>query len=84
MQMGSDASSAAIVMAVADMGNRLGISTIAEGVETTQQLEAVQACGFTATQGYLFSRPLSAEDLKVAMAVWETENVFVTQSKAAA
>jgi len=84
MQMGTDASSAAIVMAVADMGHRLGISTIAEGVETPQQLEAVQACGFTATQGYLFSRPLSADDLKVSMVAWASEKVLVKQIKAAA
>lgn len=84
MQMGTDASSAAIVSAVADIGNRLGIMTIAEGVETTEQLEAVRACGFTATQGYLFSRPLSADDLKASMAIWANEAATAHQAKAAA
>lgn len=49
--------SAAIVKAVADLGLRLGVTTVAEGVETKAQLDCVRAEGCREVQGYLFGRP---------------------------
>jgi diguanylate cyclase (GGDEF)-like protein len=49
--------SMAIVRAVAGLGRTLGIATTAEGVETVEQLRAIQAEGFTQVQGYLLGRP---------------------------
>jgi len=49
-----------IVRAVAAMAKGLGMSTTAEGVETTEQLEAVRTEGCGMVQGYLFSKPLPA------------------------
>lgn len=49
--------SAAIVRAVADLGKRLGVTTVAEGVETQEQLDCVREEGCTEIQGYLFGRP---------------------------
>lgn len=48
---------AAIVCAVANLGRSLGITTTAEGVESTQQLELLRAAGCTQAQGFLFGRP---------------------------
>jgi diguanylate cyclase (GGDEF)-like protein len=50
-----------IVRAVTALGGSLGIKTIAEGVETEEQLAEVQAEGCTEVQGYLTSQPLDAE-----------------------
>jgi EAL domain-containing protein (putative c-di-GMP-specific phosphodiesterase class I) len=55
--------SIAIVRAVAGLANTLGITTTAEGVETEAQLRQIRAEGCTEAQGYLFSRPVTAEDL---------------------
>ncbi|WP_325176560.1 EAL domain-containing protein [Sinorhizobium meliloti] len=52
-----------VVRAVAGIGRSLGITTTVEGVETQTQLAAVNAEGFDEAQGYLFARPLSAEQV---------------------
>jgi EAL domain-containing protein (putative c-di-GMP-specific phosphodiesterase class I) len=49
--------SAAIVRAIVQLGASLGISTIAEGVETLEQFQALRQMGCGEVQGYLFSRP---------------------------
>lgn len=49
--------SAAIVRAVAALGCSLGIATVAEGVETEEQLRALVAEECDEMQGYLFSPP---------------------------
>jgi diguanylate cyclase (GGDEF)-like protein len=61
-EMGDSADCAAIVTAVSGLGRALGIRTTAEGVETAEQLQLVRAAGFAEAQGYLFSRPLAADD----------------------
>ncbi len=54
---------AAIVCAIAGLGRNLGIATVAEGVETEEQLIAVRAAGCQLAQGYLFSRAVSASEI---------------------
>ena len=54
---------AAIIKAIAGVGNSLGMTTTAEGVETDEQLEVVRAEGCTEVQGYLFSRPRPANEI---------------------
>ena len=53
--------SLAIVKAVIGLGQSLGMSTTAEGVETEEQLAAVRAQGCSEVQGFLLSRPLTLE-----------------------
>jgi EAL domain-containing protein (putative c-di-GMP-specific phosphodiesterase class I) len=55
--------SAAIVCAVANLGRSLDIVTVAEGVETEEQLALLRAAGCTQAQGYLLGRPIPAADL---------------------
>jgi len=50
--------SQAIIKAVIGLGQSLGMSTTAEGVETEEQLEMVRAQGASEVQGFLFSPPL--------------------------
>ena len=64
MQMGSDASSRTIVHAVVDLGRNLGLRVVAEGVEDEASREALMQMGCAVGQGYLFSRPVSAEALQ--------------------
>jgi EAL domain-containing protein (putative c-di-GMP-specific phosphodiesterase class I) len=45
----------AILRAIVSIAESLGVATIAEGVETEQQLEIVRREGCTEMQGYLFS-----------------------------
>jgi diguanylate cyclase (GGDEF)-like protein len=52
--------SIAIIRAVTGLGSSLGMKTIAEGVETEQQLQTLKVEGCTEVQGYLFSRPVPA------------------------
>lgn len=61
--LGFGAHSNAIVTAVTDLCETLGMATLAEGVETDEQLRQLQtgACG--EAQGYLFSRPKPASEI---------------------
>ncbi len=52
-----------VVRAAGALGIGLGLAVVAEGVETSQQLEQVRALGMTHAQGFLLSRPLPAEEI---------------------
>lgn len=49
---------------VIQLGRNLGLSVVAEGVEDERQAQILHALGCPLAQGYLFSRPLSPEDLQ--------------------
>ncbi|AWM85365.1 bifunctional diguanylate cyclase/phosphodiesterase [Microvirga sp. 17 mud 1-3] len=53
----------AIVQSIAGLGTSLGMSTVAEGVETEDQLMQLRAAGCAEAQGYYFGRPKPARDL---------------------
>ncbi len=55
------ANEAAIVRAIVLMGNSLGKSIIAEGIETSEQMEQLRQMGCSAGQGFHLSRPLAPE-----------------------
>jgi diguanylate cyclase (GGDEF)-like protein/PAS domain S-box-containing protein len=61
--LGSDENDQAIVKAVIAMGHSLGIKTLAEGVETTQQLNILKQLGCQFYQGYLFGKPMMPGDI---------------------
>jgi EAL domain-containing protein (putative c-di-GMP-specific phosphodiesterase class I) len=45
------------------LGTGLGMTVIAEGVETLSQARMVEADGCTDVQGYLVSKPVPVEDI---------------------
>ncbi len=69
---GSD-DSLAIVRAVVAMGNSLGMTTTAEGVETPGQLEQLKLEGCTEVQGYLFSAPRPAAEIRRLLAAFNPQ-----------
>ncbi len=56
--------SQSIMRATLAMAEGLGVNVLAEGVERREELDFLLRCGCPAFQGYLFSRPLSAEALE--------------------
>ena len=51
----------AIVRAITELANALGMETTAEGVEETAQLTELRSHGCSSVQGFLFSEPISAD-----------------------
>ncbi|WP_138735883.1 putative bifunctional diguanylate cyclase/phosphodiesterase [Modestobacter excelsi] len=58
-----DERSAALVLSVIELGRRLSIDVVAEGVETPGQLAALRALGCRYLQGFLLGRPTAPADL---------------------
>ena len=59
-----NAGSLNIVRAVAALAKGMGMSATAEGVETSEQLDKITCEGCTEMQGFLFSRPLPANEIE--------------------
>ena len=57
-----------LIQATILVANSLGMSTVAEGIETEAQAEVVRRLGCHKGQGYLFSRPLLAADIPAWLA----------------
>jgi EAL domain-containing protein (putative c-di-GMP-specific phosphodiesterase class I) len=62
--LGRDSGDAAITAAIVDVAQRLGLVTVAEGVERTDQAEWLTALGCDFAQGYHFARPMTAGELR--------------------
>jgi diguanylate cyclase (GGDEF)-like protein len=65
--LGSDQEDERIVSAVVDLASNLGLRSIAEGVETNDQLDRLREFGCDQAQGYLFARPLPPNDVPTAL-----------------
>lgn len=64
----SQEDSMAIVRAIASLGASFGMTTVAEGVETMEQMSRIRHEGCTDVQGYFISRPISAADIRALFA----------------
>ncbi len=62
--MTSDPNDATLCEAIVVMAHKLRMKVVAEGVETPDQLDLLDAMGCDYAQGYLFSKPVPAEDLE--------------------
>jgi predicted signal transduction protein with EAL and GGDEF domain/DNA-binding response OmpR family regulator len=63
--LGITPQSSAVVTAIIALARSLGLRVIAEGVETLRQMEVLHRLGCGVMQGFLFSRPVPADDLEV-------------------
>jgi diguanylate cyclase (GGDEF)-like protein/PAS domain S-box-containing protein len=61
--IGTSRQAAALVRSIVKIGQTLHLETVAEGVETEEQLDRLVQLGAKLGQGYLFARPLAAADL---------------------
>jgi diguanylate cyclase (GGDEF)-like protein len=66
----ADNGSRLIVRAVISLGKSLGMRTIAEGVETLEQLNQMRAEGCHEAQGFLFSRPVPTTEVAATIMNW--------------
>jgi diguanylate cyclase (GGDEF)-like protein len=62
-EMALDAASSAIIAAVVDVAHTLGMTVVAEGVETAGQREQLASLGCDYCQGYYFARPMFAGEM---------------------
>ena len=59
----------AIIKAIINLGRTLGIRVVAEGVKTEMQREELTRLGCTEIQGYLISRPVTADEVSANLAL---------------
>jgi diguanylate cyclase (GGDEF)-like protein/PAS domain S-box-containing protein len=62
-----DPRGAALVSSVVDLGRKLGIDVLAEGVETAGQLAALREHGVAFVQGWLLGRPVPPDELRTLL-----------------
>jgi diguanylate cyclase (GGDEF)-like protein/PAS domain S-box-containing protein len=60
----------AIISAIVALGQSLGLDVIAEGIEHPAQAERLRELGCRYGQGFLFSRPVSAEEMETLLVDW--------------
>ncbi len=60
-ELGRDPGAAALVKGIIDMAHALNLDVLAEGVEESGQQEILSRLGCSYSQGYLYSKPLTAE-----------------------
>jgi diguanylate cyclase (GGDEF)-like protein len=65
--MATSPSAAAVVQSTVELGARLGLLVVAEGVERLDQQEALWALGCPAAQGHLYARPTTVDELLVRL-----------------
>ncbi len=78
-----------VLESIFNFAKRLKLTTVAEGVETKEQLGFLRTCGCELIQGYYFSKPVTeekyAENLKTGLQGEEnTDDILMTQAQASA
>ncbi len=62
-EVGSNPDDKAITQTILSMAENLGLSVVAEGIETEQQLKALRKMNCATGQGFYFAKPLKHEDM---------------------
>jgi diguanylate cyclase (GGDEF)-like protein len=63
----SPTSTLPLIQAIVSAGHALGLTVVAEGVETNSQRQALTAIGCDTMQGFLFARPLSVDMVEILL-----------------
>jgi len=78
--MGGSGRGAAVVDTIAALARAFGLGLVAEGVETATQADALRRHGCGVAQGFLYSRPLTADDLPAWLAAHELRRAATSAS----
>ncbi|MER0238777.1 bifunctional diguanylate cyclase/phosphodiesterase [Fulvimarina sp. MAC8] len=70
-----------VIASICDLAARLGLDTVAEGIESLDHLELVRKAGCNRGQGYLFGRPEPAIDCATRIAIETLRGVSVETVK---
>lgn len=77
-----------VLESIFDFAHRLKLTTVAEGVETKEQLGFLRTCGCELIQGFLFAKPMPEEDFRNALtnaeSPAESEDILLTLPPASA
>ncbi|MDP9457558.1 MAG: EAL domain-containing protein [Actinomycetota bacterium] len=79
-----DSGGAVLVSGIVDLGHALGLSVVAEGVETEGQLGLLRGMGCELAQGYHFARPMPGEEAGVLLEKARRDAEALKFSRAAA
>lgn len=66
INIGNDPKNLAVVATIIDLAKRLGMATLAEGIENASQADVLLKMGCHEGQGYLYSKPLTVEQIRKA------------------
>jgi EAL domain-containing protein (putative c-di-GMP-specific phosphodiesterase class I) len=80
----SDDKAAEITQTIVGLGQRLGVKVLAEGVEDSNQLSMLESWNCDQIQGFLFSKPLSAENTMLSMDTGDIQKLQPKDGKRAA
>jgi EAL domain-containing protein (putative c-di-GMP-specific phosphodiesterase class I) len=72
-QLGVSREGEAVCRAIVALGRSLGVQVLAEGVETVGQMRALRALGCVTVQGFLFARPVPADQIPATILAAEAQ-----------
>ena len=71
-QLGISREGEAVCRTIVALGRSLGVQVLAEGVETVEQMRALHALGCVTLQGFLFAKPVPADQVPAVITLAET------------
>jgi EAL domain-containing protein (putative c-di-GMP-specific phosphodiesterase class I) len=72
--LGTNAGDGAVVQSMIELSQRLGVHTVAEGIDRAEQVALLQSLGADLGQGYLFSKPVDASEIDALLAASPNES----------
>ncbi|MBU2669856.1 EAL domain-containing protein [Actinoplanes bogorensis] len=72
----------AVARAVIQLAHALGLDTVAEGIESPEQVAALRELGYTLGQGFHLAEPMSADEISRLLAAQQDQDRFPVRGKA--
>ncbi len=73
----SDPEALALAACIVTLGQAIGVTVTAEGIETSEQMRLMSTAGCSGLQGYLFSHPVCGEELDALLAKTAAESAMI-------